>query len=293
LSAAILQPLGWTSLSLQTGGGVNQTAGALTVNTLNVTSVAGIVLPNTVVANFSANNTGAGNIAITNTGNLNLGAVSNPGGNIAVTSTIDISANGLVTAGGNVNVNAGAQIVQNAGGNVTAGGNINLTAGTNILLGLVDAGGAVDLFANGGSIIDNNDVVPDTLNVRAFANSTMFATGTIGVPNCIEINITGTMNVTVQGGVGGVSANLCGVVAPINMINLPVPAPGQVFWNGVWVNAPPAAPGLGNLAGNGEGLNALTLILGSEENRYGWIFSRVAAPSVVYPHAGVLNEGSR
>jgi hypothetical protein len=69
----------------------------------------------------------------------------------------------------------------------------------------------VSVTANGGSILDGNDIVGETLNIQNNGNAVMYAQGTIGtVGNCIEVEIGGTLTASVSGGVGTGAINLCG-----------------------------------------------------------------------------------
>lgn len=251
----------------------------------------GLSAAGNLVLGSAINTTGTGTSLFEATGTIALNAAMTTNGGATFTSGGDLTlnaglaGNGLFTfaIGGNFLQNAGGNVAAGAGGSVnlnvtgtytqdptgsfTAGGNITIRSGGDMLLGLVDSGAAADIRSTNGSITDNNDVAPGTLNVRALGDSVMQAGGTIGVPNCIEIDITGTMTVQASGQLpmapfaSPVSVNMCGVVTPSMRLTFyrnpfPVPGflgntPGLVIFNGV-IQEPiafplPRFPSAGNL----------------------------------------------
>ncbi|HLG42708.1 MAG TPA: hypothetical protein VI643_05035, partial [Planctomycetota bacterium] len=227
--------------TLIAGGAIDQTGGTITAAELVTSSTGGTTLGSTAVASLQATNAGGGAIRVANAGSLLLTdltflgyAVSNPAGGISISTSLELSMEAPMTAGGSVSLTAGMALVQTGTGEVTSGGDVTFLAGTDISLRLVDATGGVSLTATGGSIIDNNDgVVPETLNVQAGANSTMSAGGTIGVGDCIEVNVAGTVTVSAGSQVAGVSVDLCGTVTPSNSLIISGAPPGTVLFNGV------------------------------------------------------------
>jgi filamentous hemagglutinin family protein len=210
-----------------------------------------------LTGDLTVNNTvtSTGSVEFNAAANLVVNQAINAGVNVSFTAGTDILQNANLTGGaaGAGTYTAGGRIVQGAPNSFITGGPITFRAAGDILLGLNDAGGAADMRTTGGSIIDNNDVVPDTLNVRARGDSVMTAGGTIGVPNCIEVDIiNGSLTVQASGQAGmapfaqPVSVNICGSVAPSQTLiyftsPFPLPGflgvtPGLVIFNGQIVN---------------------------------------------------------
>jgi filamentous hemagglutinin family protein len=237
------------------GDGMIDLDGTLTALELVATAATGINLPDLVVDSLQATNTTSGDITIVDAGDTTLAALTggpnavfNPNGDVSIesggsmtleadvrsggdttlTAAVDIAlASADIRAGGDVTLTATAgDLNQTLGNDVFAGGDITVTTGGDQNLALLWSGGAVTLVA-GGSILDNNDS-PGTLrlNVRALLDSSFTAGGVIGVPNCLEIDIRGSLTVSAGGEIGGESICLIGRIDG-GLIVVPTP-PGEV-----------------------------------------------------------------
>jgi hypothetical protein len=241
--------------TLAAGGVLDQTGGTITALELVTSSDGGTDLTSTAVAFYHGLNTGSGNLSISNDSpSLTLAdltssgfAVENGAGDVSTATTFDLGVDSDVSSGGSALLTAAAgSIVQSAAGDVTAGGaDVAFLAGTDILLGFVGATGGVVLTATAGSIVDANDgAVPDTLNISAGADSSLSAAGTIGVGDCIEVAMIGTLTVAAGAQVGGISVELCGTVFPSGSLTVDGTPPGIVLFNGVDQAPPGPGPAL-------------------------------------------------
>lgn len=191
--------------------------GTLTADELVATAATGINLPGLVVNALQANNRAAGNVFIIDAGDTVLAvlttgtdAVSAASGNVTVESGGSLTLAADVRASGSVTLTAAGDLNQSLGNDVFAGGSIAVTTGGDQNLALLWSGGAVTLVA-GGSIFDNNDDGGiRRLNVRALADSSFSAGGTIGRPNCLEVDIRGSLTVLALGMLDGESICLVG-----------------------------------------------------------------------------------
>jgi filamentous hemagglutinin family protein len=182
------------TMRLTSGGSILQSGtGSILAGNLIAEAVTGITLPSIDVDTVTATLTGAGDIAITDIA-----------GGLAVTSA------------------------------TAPGGSISITAvGGDLLLGFVSASNSATLIAQGGSILDNNDVGGvETLNVLTGGNATLQATGVVGViNNCIEVQIGGTLFVGAGGSINGVSIVICGTTSSGDFTPIGPPS-GSATFNG-------------------------------------------------------------
>ncbi|MEW6170284.1 MAG: filamentous hemagglutinin N-terminal domain-containing protein [Candidatus Omnitrophota bacterium] len=244
------------------GGNFTQTIGttitandhAFTLNKTNgigITTV-GVINDGTGTLSFSNDFAGSmvsnGSLLTANTISLRSGDPIGAFGNSINTITNNLSA---MSTGGIYITNTGAL---NLSAYVTGVGNpINIVNNGNV--SLIDptwAGQAGSLQANAGDIIltatpagsiTDGTLLPASSNIinAAGGNATLISdTGVIGTQLLpIKINIAGgTMSISPAGQVGGVSAALQGVIAPINQVTLLNTPPGTVFYNGAVIYSP-------------------------------------------------------
>lgn len=130
---------------------------------------------------------------------------------------------------------AGSKGILTIGGNINGGGVVTLeTDNGNIISQGLTSGGNVNIFANGGSIIDGNG---DALNLLSTGDSNMFADGTIGsLSNPFDVKVGGKLAVGANGSVGGVSVDINGITGDNTLHhfdgNTP---PGAVIFNGQYL----------------------------------------------------------
>ncbi len=259
------------TLTVNTGGAVTQ-SGPLTV-TGATTLAAGAA--NNITLNNAGNDfstvgiTSGNNVALVDANALTLNA-STASGTVSVNAT-DLTVGGAVSStGGSLNLSGANTVIQlanltvNGANNVTVttttgpitmapaatttsgAGVINYTAGTDVTLGSLVTGGAVNVTANGGSVLS---AAGSSTNVTAGLNSTVQAlggvtsvTGTILAPITVNV-IGGTLGVAVAGAVtetiGAVSGVFTGTVSPSNTLALLNNPPGFVLFNSTILNPLP------------------------------------------------------
>jgi filamentous hemagglutinin family protein len=166
-------------------GGINQTGGVITADSLSLSATGGIsVTRNNVFGSLGAVTAG-GNVAITNVGDLNLtGTVNTGGGDLTLTSnTGQIQQTGGVVTANVVNLQAAGRIwLNNANavtsfGTVTAGGHILLRNDSSLVVGgdITANGFDVTLRSNTGSITQTagSDITSRYLQVIAATGVTL------------------------------------------------------------------------------------------------------------------------
>jgi trimeric autotransporter adhesin len=220
----------FTSVGITSGNNVSLTDGnALTLNASNVSGT------------FSAN---AGDVTVG-------GAVASTGGAVSLTASNSVtqSANLSAVGANNVTVTATTGSITMAPGATTTSGTgaINYTAGINVTLGSLTTGGAVNVLANGGSVLS---AVGSGTNVTASAASTLQAfNGVVGAqaaPLTVNVN-PGTLSIRATTAIAGISAFLTGTVLPSNALTLLNVPPGSVCFNGCPV--PPSINPVGGFSG--------------------------------------------
>jgi hypothetical protein len=176
-------------------------AGAINVRDVNSITVTNATTPNGPVTLSTLG--GSLTVIVANAGLDDVTLTSGGAGSSVVMTDI--------TAGGTVLVTSAGDIIQTVASVVTAGTDVTFTAAQGILMGLVRSGGTASITANGGSILDGNDVTGEAMNLQTNGNAAMFAQGTIGtIGNCIEVEIGGSLTATSGMGPGIASINLCG-----------------------------------------------------------------------------------
>jgi hypothetical protein len=212
VTAPITAPAGWSTLDLQTGGGIIQGGGSIQVTNLELQAVTGIgdaAALVTQVTNLAYNNSTSGQVQVSNTGGLTIAAVgalltsANLGGATTlsaaspVTFAVNTTSAGTITANAvddtagpnndNVTVNAGVTL-QSTGGDVdfNAGDDIVITATATVSAsGNVTFNSAFNDNDNEGMQTLNGTVSAGaatgivTLNAGAFGPVTEAGTGTI------------------------------------------------------------------------------------------------------------------
>jgi hypothetical protein len=122
-------------------------------------------------------------------------------------------------------------------------GAINYTAGTDVTLGSLMTAGAVNVIANGGSVLS---AAGSGTNVTAGSNSSLQAfngvVGTQAAPLTVSVN-PGTLSIRATTAPAGISAFLTGTVLPSNALTLLNVPSGLVCFNGC-----PVTSGTGGLA---------------------------------------------
>ncbi|MDP2156821.1 MAG: hypothetical protein Q8K68_03825, partial [Nitrospirota bacterium] len=138
--------------------------------------------------------------------------------------------NATTTTGGIYLCQTGACLLENV---VAGAGDVNITnTGGDMLVNYVEATtGAVNLDAQGGSILDSSDGAG--MDVVAGADSTLMASGVIGTYNDpLEVDITGSLGVSADGARNAVSVNIDGIVDPSDTLDILNSPPGLVIFNG-------------------------------------------------------------
>jgi len=249
---------GATTLTAGAGNDINLTNGANDFSTVAVTSGNNVALTDANALDL-APSTASGVLTVTANGALTLNGAT-VGGNLSLTgNSITLASAPISVTGGSATLSAATTIIQNVnlttagagsvGVTSTTGaismsptattssgtGTINYTAGTDVTLGALNTGGAVNVTAQGGSILSAGGAAT---HITAGANSTLQAlggiVGTLAMPIIVSVN-PGSLGVAATTQVGGFSGVLTGTVVPSNTLNLLNVPPGCVSFNGVCV----------------------------------------------------------
>lgn len=163
------------------------------------------------------------------------GRIGNTGSN-----QIDCSVNSLTTTASNGSVFLANDKALTLTSLTTTNGSATITSTGEMTLGSLNIGGAATL-TSGGSLFDGNG---SSVNLTANGDSSLLATGVIGtLSDPIEVSVTGaSLGISASSEVGGVSADLSGLVSPSNTLALLSTPPGQVIFNGVTLFPLAAAP---------------------------------------------------
>ncbi|BFU94970.1 MAG: hypothetical protein NTNFB02_16920 [Nitrospira sp.] len=224
---------GTTTLAAGAANNITLTNAGNNFSTVGITSGNNVALTDANALDLAAS-TVSGSLSA-NAADLTIGgAVASTGSilNLAAVNSVTQLA-GLSTTGANsITVTAGGPITMAAAATTTSGtGNLNYTAGTDVTLGSVSTGGAVDVIANGGSVLS---AAGAGTNVTAGANSTLQAfngvVGTQAAPITVTVN-PGTLSIRATDAVSGISAFLNGAVLPSNSLILLNVPPGLVCFN--------------------------------------------------------------
>lgn len=235
------------NITLNNAGNNFSSVGVTSGNNVSVTDVNALTLnTSNVSGTFSAS---GGDVTVG-------GAVASTGGavNLTAANSVTQSANLSGAGANNVSVTAtGGSITMAPAAITTSGtGAITYTAGTDVTLGSLNTGGAVNVTANGGSVLS---AVGSGTNVTAGAASTLEAfngvVGTQPAPMTVNVN-PGTLSIRATQSVAGISAFVTGTVLPSNALTLLNVPPGLVCFNGCSITAGPTG-----LAALGSGLASL------------------------------------
>jgi hypothetical protein len=189
----------------------------------------------TVSGSFSAN---AGDLTVG-------GPVASTGGSLNLTGANTVTQLANLTANGANNVTVttttGSITMAPAATTTSGTGVIAYTAGTDVTLGSLTTAGAVNVIANGGSVLS---AAGSGTNVTAGANSTLQAfngvVGTQAAPVTVNVN-PGTLSIRATTAVAGISAFLTGTVLPSNALTLLNVPPGMVCFNICTVTSVPVS----------------------------------------------------
>ncbi|MGH7164450.1 MAG: OmpA family protein, partial [Nitrospiraceae bacterium] len=248
---------GAQALTLQAG-----TSGTIALNGAigGITPVAGLTIGNAGDVTFAGNVITTGNLMQTaGTGTTTLNGATVGGTLSFTTNAITLATAPVAVTGGNITLAAASTVTQNANLTAAGAGTINATttvgaitmaptastasgtgaitysAGTDVILGSLSTGSAVNVTAQGGSILSAGGAAT---HVTAGANSTLQAlggvVGTSAMPITVNVN-PGTLGVAATTQIGGFSGVLTGTVVPSNTLNLLNVPPGCVSFNGACV----------------------------------------------------------
>ncbi len=227
-------------------GGITPVAGLTVTNAGDVTFAGNVITTGNLMQTAGTGTTtlnGAtigGNLSFTtNAITLATAPVSVTGGNITLAAASRVTQNANLTAAGAGTINAtttvGAITMAPTASTTSGTGSVNYTAGTDVILGALSTGGAVNVTAQGGSILSAGGAAT---HVTAGANSTLRALGGIvgtgAMPITVNVN-PGTLGVAATMEIGGFSGVLTGTVVPSNTLALLNVPPGCVSFNGVCV----------------------------------------------------------
>ncbi len=225
VAAATTLAAGANDITLTNGGNNFNSVGVTSGNNVSLTDANALTLnASNVTGTFSAN---AADLTVG-------GAIASTGGAVNLTATNSVTQLANLSAAGanNVTVTATGGAITMAAGATSGSGTIAYTSGTDTTLGSLSTGGAVNVIANGGSVLS---ATGSGTNVTAGANSSLQAfNGVVGTQaNPMTVNVNpGTLSIRATAAIGGISAFLTGTVLPSNALTLLNVPPGLVCFNG-------------------------------------------------------------